>query len=56
MSTREHRSSRRLGAVHFTCARPTATAPRRPNRWPLLILETAVIAIVAMIAHNLVTM
>ena len=54
MNTREHRAGRRLGAVHFVCAPPaTRTSPRRPSRWPLRILETAIIAIVAMIAHSL---
>jgi len=57
MTAREHRASRRLGAVHFTCYTPAPTPPpRRASRWPLLFLETAVIAIVAMIAHSLATM
>lgn len=51
-TTREHRSSRRLGAVRFTCSPTTPTAPRRPSRWPLLALETIILAIVAMIAHG----
>ena len=55
MTNSEHRASRRLGAVRFTCARPTPTPPRRPSRWPLLILETVVIAIVALAAHGILT-
>lgn len=55
MTIREHRASRRLGAVRFTCATATATAtaPRRASRWPLLTMETVIIAIVAMLAHGL---
>lgn len=55
MTAREHRASRRLGAVHFICYTPAPTPPpRRASRWPLLALETAVIAIVAMIAHSII--
>lgn len=55
MNIREHRASRRLGAVHFVCAPSAPTPPRRVSRWPLRILEVVIVAIAAMAIHALTT-